>query len=452
MPLPLNLSVHSRRLVTAILPRAQLWLALGAAALVVATGVGVSAAEAGADDFGKDIQLAPFVVKGSALSVAVHARNKSDRRYGEKFAEDVVEVAYETETSSIGRGLVIVGSEGEPHPIHVIRKFMELAKAGQLDPSLATSREDLDAMMKTVRGKMKLDENPELPHGMDFETIIRAIPLPLEGVASPLYQIAWAEGFDEARVEQRLKALTKADLSSDKLKAYNWVFYLPPQSATSQAFKEALNKTMKGEKMGLFKRAAIRTAVFTFSPAIKKAFEAMRKAMLYMTILRSEKGYHPGDVDALVRAYVREIMPDLKPGSNNERGRVIAAIEKAKIANAEYAKDPFVKPERLATFDREAYARFAGEFTNKPPETTHRFKLEGDSFHWIHRNGKPRVFFPAGERLFVSEDGSMTIQFLLDETGAVTGAEERWVRRRQTIPRKPTTAVPQAVTPAEASR
>ena len=155
-----------------------------------------------------------------------------------------------------------------------------------------------------------------------------------------------------------------------------------------------------------------------------------------MTILRAEGKYNEGDIDALVRVYVRELMPDLKPGSGNERRRALAAIEKQKIENAEYAKDPFVKPARLATADPAAYAAFEGEYTSKPPEVTHRFKHEGDSFQWIHKDRKPLIFYPAGKRLLVNEDGSMTIQFLLDETGAVTGVEERWVRRRQTIVRK----------------
>ena len=112
------------------------------------------------------------------------------------------------------------------------------------------------------------------------------------------------------------------------------------------------------------------------------------------------------------------------------------AIAKQKLANAEYAKDPFVKPTRLANFDPAAYAIGEGEYTAKPPEVSHRFKRDGESFHWIHRNGKPQVFYPACDRLLVNEEGSMTIRFLVDDKGVVTGVEERWVRRRQTISRK----------------
>ena len=44
------------------------------------------------------------------------------------------------------------------------------------------------------------------------------------------------------------------------------------------------------------------------------------------------------------------------------------------------------------------------------------------------------VFYPAGPRTFVIEDGKMTIEFLVDEGGEITGVEERWKRRRKTVP------------------
>ena len=53
------------------------------------------------------------MVQGKSLAIDIHARTKSDRRYAEKFADEVVEVAYETlEGDSTGKGLVIVGREG----------------------------------------------------------------------------------------------------------------------------------------------------------------------------------------------------------------------------------------------------------------------------------------------------------------------------------------------------
>jgi hypothetical protein len=198
-----------------------------------------------------------------------------------------------------------------------------------------------------------------------------------------------------------------------------------------------LKKTMIAEKMGPLKRAAVRSAVFVFNPLVKKGFEAMRKGLLFMTILRADGTYNEGDIDALTKVYVRVLMPDLKPGSGDERRLALAAIEKQKLANIEYAKDPFVKPDRLGSYEPAAYAPFVGEYTAKPPHTTNWFKREGDVFQWNYKGGKPRVFYPAGERALVNEAGTITIRFLVDETGAVTGVEERWVRGRQTIARKP---------------
>lgn len=420
---------------SAALAKGWRWLGLG----VVACGLGGAgiAADPVGGDFGKDIQLAPFVVKGKPISVSIHARTKGDRRYAEKFADEVVEIAYETLGDSTGRGLVIVGAEGEPHPIHFFRKFLEMARAGQLDPSLQESVRQLDAALMKVSEKFKIDGEENARMGITFDTFLPALPLPLPGAAAQLYQLAWAEGFDDAHIAQRLKTLTRADLQREEFTRYDWVFYLPPHSATAPVIKELLDKGMKGQKMGLFKRAAIRGAVFAFRPVINKAVEAMRSGFLFTTILRADGTYSEDDIEQLTKAYVRELMPDLKPGSGDERRRALAAIEKQKIENAEYAKDPFVKPERLATFDPATFAPGEGEYTAKPPEVTHRFKREGDSYQWnFHKDTKPRIFYPAGERLLVNEQGNMTIRLLVDDKGTVTGVEERWVRRRQTIARK----------------
>lgn len=410
------------------------WVSVAVACLIL-SGVGI-AAPLTESDFGKDVELAPFMVNGKSLSVSIHARTKADRRYAEKFADEVVQIAYETLAHSTGKGLIIVGAAGEPHPILVMRKFLVMARAGQLDPSMAESGGELDAALKKIQEAIRIDEDPDKPMGITFEMFLPAVPLPLEGVASKLYQLAWAEGFDDARIEQKLKALTRADLNRDELSRYDWVFYLPPYGTTTKVFKEVMNKAMAANRMGLLQRAAVRSALFVFSPVVKQAIESIRKGMLYMTILRAESKYAAGDVEALVQVYVQAMMPDLKPGSGDEHRRALAAIEKQKIANVDYAKDPFVKPARLATSDPAAYATFEGEYTLEPPKATHWFKPEGDSYRWNYKKDKPRVFYPAGDRLLVNEDGSMTIRFLVDDNGAVTGVEERWIRRRQTVARK----------------
>lgn len=399
-------------------------------------GLSSVVAEEPPSEFGKDVQLAPFVVQGKPLSISIHARTKGDRRYAEKFADEVVEIAYETIGDSTGKGLVIVGAKGEPHPVLLMRKFIAWSEAGRLDPSLAPAAAQMKAALGHVQDKFKIDDQESVRMGITFDTFMPALPMPLVGPASPLYQLAWAEGFDDARIERRLQGLTLAELERDQLARYDWVFYLPPHSATGPVLKELMDKAMKGQKMGVLKRVAVKSAVFAFKPVINKAVEAMRSGFLFATILRAGGTYNEDDIDHLTRAYVRELMPDLKPGSGDEKRRALAAIEKQKIANAEYAKDPFVKPERLGTYDPAAYASFEGDYTDKAPEITHRFKREGDGFQWSYKDHKPRPFYPAGDRLLVNEEGTMTIQFIVDDTGKVTGVEERWVRRRKTVSRQ----------------
>lgn len=404
------------------------------AALVLAGLAG--ATEPPPDEFGKDVQLAPFVVQGKPLSISIHARTKGDRRYGEKFADEVVEVAYETMADSTGRGLVIVGAKGEPHPVTLFRKFAAMAEAGQLDPGLAEAAASVGEALRKLEGKFTPDDGESQRMGITFDTFLPAMPIPLAGVTARLYQLAWAEGFDEAKVEKMLRAQTRESLTRSDLATYDWVFYLPPQSATAPVLKELMDKSMKGQKMGVFKRAAIRSAVFAFKPVINKAVEGFRKGLLFQAILTATSGWSEDDIKEITKAYGRELMPDLKPGSGDEKRRALAAIEKQKIANAEYAKDPFVKPERLAAYDPAAYARFEGEYSVDGDKRTCVFKPMDGAFNWQYMDHKPRVFHPAGERLLVKDDGSMTIEFQVDDLGTVTGVEERWVRQRKTLPRR----------------
>jgi hypothetical protein len=435
-----------------VLARGRRWLGAGTAVLVL-TGGGI-AAEPPTTDFGKDIQLAPFVVKGAPLSISVHARTKGDRRYAEAFAEDVVGIAYETMGKSTGAGLVIIGRAGEPHPVVVIRKFLAMAAAGELDPAFAAQAGALQVKMadwKAVLNLDQADDEEEKGFKITFDMIVPALPLPLEGLASRLYQLSWAEGFDDAKVGQKLRSLTAADLAGDTLAKYDWVFYLPPRNAYVGVQDEIMAGAIKKEKMGLFKRAAIKSALVVFKPAVKKAVEGFRKGMLFLTVLRARSDHSKGDIRYLTMAYTNVLMPDFKFNGGTERQRALEAVEKQQVKNEEYAKDPFLSPARLAVFDPSAYAPFEGDFGTvqvgkggKPDKPSRQFARKDEAWLWQYRRGKPTILHPAGDRLLVSADGKLTVQFKVDEQGAVTGAEERRERYRQTFPRKP--EVP-AVTP-----
>jgi hypothetical protein len=405
-------------------------------------------------DFGKDVQMAPFVVSGKKLSVAVHARTGSDRRYGEKFAEEVLEIAYYTAPQAGGKGLVIVGREGEPHPVEIMRKFLALAEGGQLGPELAAKAADISALMKELKGTLHLDDEtvkasppaPDVKAGKDgkaevkfkptFDLLMPALPLPLEGAMAKLYLLSWSEGFDAARVDHKLRSITAADLQGGELSRYDWVFYLPPRDAYVPIQNTLVKEAMKQKNMGLLKRAAFRSALAMFKPAIKKAVEAMRRGMLYMTVLRAESGFSREDIKDLTGAYVKVLLPDFKYTAGSERDRAFAAIDAQKLANEDYAKNPFIAPPRLTDFDITAYTPFEGDYAAPKAKSTWHFGHNGADYIWQVNQRPPLVMYPAGERLFVSKDAKMTLEFKTDEKGVVTGVEERRTRFRRTIPRK----------------
>ena len=384
-------------------------------------------------EFAPDVELAPFVVNGEALSISIHARSKQDRRYAERFAEEVIAVAHETLERSTGRGLVIVGRDGEPHPLRVFRRFCELYDRGELDASWSAAVAELKAKSTEWQRQTSGGDQEKAPP-IDFDQVMDAVPVPLEGAASKIFQIAWAEKFDAARVDARFRALNGADLSNDKLADYHWVFYLPPKQAFDRALKSILPTLMAHEKMGLFKRAAIRSALVVLRPTIKKAIESMRKGMLFATVLRARSSDSPEDIQQLTAAYIRVLMPDFKPNGRTEHARAVQAVEAQKRANAEYAADPFVAPARLTAFEPEDYTAFIGAYTDGS-EATHRFLCADGHFMWQYKDAKPRVFHPAGPRLLVDENAKMTIEFKLDDAGAVSAVEERWVRKRKTVRR-----------------
>lgn len=423
-----------------------------------------SSAQKTESSFGDAVQLAPFVVEGETLSISIHARTKQDRRYAEKFAEEVVQIAYYTMGNSTGAGLIIIGQKGEPHPQIIFNKFLAMATAGQLDPAVAPKADELFATFSDLKEMMQLDEeeehdtetgsdanNGEDPSDADdenlpenkkfkitFEMLLPALPLPLEGLGSKLYQLSWAEGFDDARIDQRLRSLTANQLESDELAKFDWVFYLPPRDAYLGVQKYVMKQGLKQNEIGFFKRTAVRSALVLAKPLIKKSVEALRKGFLFMTVLRAESDYAKDDIMQLTGAYVNVLMPDLKLNGGSEQRRALEAIEAQKIKNIEYAKDPFVSPTRLTAPDAAVTAAFEGEYPsgNVKSKGTFSFKRKGGGYLWHYEDREGRVFYPAGDRLFVSTDGKVTLEFLVDEMGVVTGVEERRERHRFTRPGK----------------
>lgn len=354
-PLPAS-SVE--RITLAGYPAARSWSRLGAAlaaGLLVATGLlGESRATARAaeDAFGRDVELAPFVVRGEQLAVSIHARSARDRSYAESFAEDVVKVIYEAVTEGTGKGLVIVGAKGEPHPIVVFRTFQRLAEAGELQPEVAAHAAELRSFLDRWTKAMEAskDRTPPIEPAaeaeaepasgrrearhvqvdLDFEEIANAFPLPLEGVGARLYQLGWAERFDETKLDARLRALRPGDLEHDGFARFDWVFYLPPRGVLDRAMKEVINEALRQAELGFFTRMAARTILAVMKPQLRRAIEGVRKGMLFMTIVHEQTDWADDQVSALASAYVATMMPGSeKKGEGSEHERAVAAVREA---------------------------------------------------------------------------------------------------------------------------
>lgn len=286
------------------------------------------------DDFMPLVTLVPFVVNGQSLSISIHARSKSDRRYGAEFADRVIKVVYEGVTESTGKGLVIVGAKGEPHPIFVFRKFLALAQAGKLDPALAARAPELSASLarwshivdddRPADGEQPgKDDKPDL----EFDQIVGALPLPLEGIGAKLYQLAWEENFDEARVEARLQALRPGDLERRELfKPFDWVFYLPPKGAFDRVLDGIIADALKEEDVGFFARIAVKGALLAVKPTIRRAIETMRQGLMFMTVVQAQTRYSADEVSALTDAYIEPFMPGQKKGGGTDHERAVAAV------------------------------------------------------------------------------------------------------------------------------
>jgi len=62
--------------------------------------------------------------------------------------------------------------------------------------------------------------------------------------------------------------------------------------------------------------------------------------------------------------------------------------------------------------------------------------MKGGLIYWQYLERDPAQFHPAGDAVFVNGEGDMTIEFLFDEEGQVSGVMERWKDRRNKIPHR----------------
>lgn len=327
-----------------------LWLLGGATAVTAAQS------PAGPDDFGPLVKLAPFVVNGQQLSVSIHARSERDRRYAAGFAEEVMKVVAESVTTETGRGLVIIGKKGEPHPFRVFRKFLALADAGKIDATVAAHRPELEASLRRWQDAVEVDSPPaeggkhQEGGDLEFEKIVNALPLPLAGIGAKFYQLAWAEKFDDAKVEARLRALRAEDLERRDLFArFDWVFYLPPKGAFDKVLDELVAEALKDEETGFFARTMVKGVMLVVKPKIRQAIEAVRHGLLFMTVVQARTHFTQDEVSALTAAYIEESVPGRNHSAGPVHERAVRAVQEQIKRNAEKAKAGVDQPSTPAT-------------------------------------------------------------------------------------------------------
>eukprot|EP01034_Spumella_vulgaris_P042174 gene42173-52289_t len=136
-------------------------------------------------------------------------------------------------------------------------------------------------------GKNKNGKDDDGDVDLDFEKIVSALPLPLQGVGAKLYQLAWFEKFDDAKVEAKLAALRPADLDRDLFARYDWVFYLPPKGAFDVVLDQIIAEALKKEEVGFFARTAVKTALLVVKPKIRRAIEGLRRGVMLQTVVQA---------------------------------------------------------------------------------------------------------------------------------------------------------------------
>jgi hypothetical protein len=292
---------------------------------------GARAATTAPEEFSRLVKLEPFVVQGKQLTISIHARSSRDRRYAQDFAEEVIKVVYEAVTPETGKGLVIIGAKGEPHPILFFRKFQALAEAGKLDPAIAARAPELTALINHWRGSVDEERKSGGKEDMEFERIVTALPLQLDGIGAKLYQLAWAEQFDDTRLEARLRTLKPVDLEQRSLFAnFDWVFYLPPKHAFDQVLDDLVSDAMKEEKAGFFARVLVKGVLLAVRPKIRHAVEGLRQGLLFQAIVSTRTPLPAEEVSSLTSAYVEAVVgdddDDGKKYVGNEHERAVHAI------------------------------------------------------------------------------------------------------------------------------
>lgn len=265
-----------------------------------------------------------------ALDITVLARNDEDRSYCLGFAEAVTEVVSSAVTSSPGKGLMLIGGKQDAHPVEVFRKCEALAKAGKLDPSIASRVPELSEAI--ARWKDSLGQKPRKiqiqGQDLDAEKLQAALPFPLEGLGAELYLFAWNVAFDEAILERGLCALRASDLKrKNALKQADWAFYLPAKDSFEKVIDDLLEREMKKEDAGIVVRMIVNGAMKTARPHICRAVETDRQTMLFTTVVQARTQFPKEAIQSLAEAFTSPIKAGNDEQDTQERTALVEALE-----------------------------------------------------------------------------------------------------------------------------
>ncbi|MEM9158462.1 MAG: hypothetical protein AAGB46_05380 [Verrucomicrobiota bacterium] len=364
--------------------------------------------------------------------IDIYADSKGLRNYAERFAEKVYEAAYETTGEPAGKGLLVIGKASDPHPILLIKQFLEVAEAENQDEEVSIKVELFGTVVEDFE-KASKEAKEEI--GVEFEEVAHAVPMPLEGVVLNIYLMAKEEDFDRDRIAERIKANTYKEALDGNFENYDWAVYLPPKNAIDKVIREVLPHVMKKEGLGFFKRTLVRGAVATFKPLIRDAMEGVRKSILYDAMLKSTSELNQEDRELLTKAYLGSLMPRGKIFGSDKSGRSLEAIREQKRKNAEYAKDPYIEPAELLDQSITPHSRLAGDYLMHGHEQIRVFD-EAGSLRYQHQESDPLILYPVSKFLYTTSDRKMTIEFILSESEDFASAEIRKGRWRTIIEKK----------------
>jgi hypothetical protein len=106
---------------------------------------------------------------------------------------------------------------------------------------------------------------------------------------------------------------------------------------------------LKKEEVGFFARTAIKTALLVVKPKIRKAIEALRHSVMFMTVVQARTPFSEDEVSDLTDAYVNALMPEGKSTGGSDHERAVKAVRERIRRNAEKAKNSEEVPAASAT-------------------------------------------------------------------------------------------------------